>query len=90
VATEVRVLVAGPTAHEVTLPPCAGCPEAYPPGAESCPGPAGKPSTWLRVRPGAYYILQDRADPETDESVDAPVIVRPGGTAVCVTVTQNN
>jgi tetratricopeptide (TPR) repeat protein len=87
-ATEVRVLVAGPTAHELTLPPCPGCPASYATGAESCPGAAGKPSTPLRLRPGTYHVMQDRAELGPDESVNEPITVRPGGGELCVTVTE--
>ena len=88
-ATEVRVLVTGPTAHEITLPPCPGCPPAYVGGAESCPGAAGMPSTTIQLRPGAYYVLQDRAELGPDESVDVPITVEPGGGELCVTVTRD-
>jgi hypothetical protein len=87
-ATEVRVLVAGPTAHELTLPPCPGCPASYPLGVQSCPGAAGKPSIPLRLRPGTYYVMQDRAELGPDESVNKPITVRPGGGELCVTVTD--
>jgi hypothetical protein len=87
-ATEVRVLVTGPTAHEISLPPCPGCPASYATDAQSCPGAAGKPSAALRLRPGTYYVLQDRSDVGPDESVNKPITVRPGGGELCVTVTQ--
>jgi tetratricopeptide (TPR) repeat protein len=87
-ATEVRVLVAGPTAQELTLPPCPGCPASYVAGAESCPGAAGKPSSSIRLRPGTYYVLQDRAELGPDESVRDPITVQSGGGELCVTVTS--
>lgn len=87
--TEVRVLVAGPTAQEVTLPACPGCPASYAAGTESCPGAAGKPSSTIRLRPGTYYVLQDRAELGPDESVNQPITVRAGGGELCVTVTTN-
>jgi tetratricopeptide (TPR) repeat protein len=85
--TQVRVLVAGPTAQEVTLPACPGCPTSYAAGTESCPGAAGKPSSSIRLRPGTYYVLQDRNELGPDESVKEPITVRPGGGELCVTVT---
>ena len=85
--TEVRVLLAGPTAQEVTLPPCPGCPTSYATGTESCPGAAGKPSSSIRLRPGTYYVLQDRDELGPDETVKEPITVRPGGGELCVTVT---
>ncbi|MGH3940069.1 MAG: hypothetical protein ACRDTG_15835 [Pseudonocardiaceae bacterium] len=54
---EVRVLVAGPTAHEFTLPPCPGCPASYERTEDACPTFAGKPSTTLRLTPGTYHML---------------------------------
>jgi|SRR5439155_25797598 len=87
VGTDVRVLVAGPTAQEVTLPACPGCPASYATGTDSCPGAAGKPSTSIRLRPGTYYVLQDRDELGPDESVNRPINVRPGGGELCVTVT---
>lgn len=85
--TEVRVLVAGPTAQEVTLPACPGCPGSYAPGTESCPGAAGKPSSTIRLRPGTYYVLQDREELGPDDSVNQPITVRAGGGELCVTIT---
>jgi hypothetical protein len=87
-STPVRVLVAGPTAQEVTLPACAGCPVSYAAGAESCPGAAGRPSTPIRLRTGTYYVLQDRGVLGPDESVNVPITVRSGGGELCLTVTQ--
>jgi tetratricopeptide (TPR) repeat protein len=85
--TDVRVLVAGPTAQEVTLPPCPGCPASYAAGTESCPGAAGKPSSSIRLRPGTYYVLQDREELGPDDTVNEPITVRPGGGELCVTIT---
>ncbi|TQM42943.1 hypothetical protein [Pseudonocardia cypriaca] len=86
--TEVRVLVAGPTAQEVTLPACPGCPASYALGADSCPGAAGKPSSSIRLRPGTYYVLQDRDELGPDDTVKTPITVRPGGGELCVTITE--
>jgi hypothetical protein len=88
-ASEVRVLVAGPTAHEVTLPPCVGCPEVYETRAGSCPGAAGKPSVSLRMQPGTYYVLQERATVGPDQRVNEPLNVPAGGGwELCVTTTR--
>jgi tetratricopeptide (TPR) repeat protein len=84
-STDVRVLISGPTAHELTLPGCIGCPSVYETG-ESCPGPEGKPSTTIRMRTGPYYLLQDRVDPANDNSVNEPIVVQRGGGTLCVTV----
>jgi hypothetical protein len=88
-ATEVRVLVAGPTAHEIRLPACTGCPAAYPTRAESCPGSAGRPSASVRMSPGTYYVVQDRVELGPDEPVDAPFTLQPGGGwELCITITR--
>jgi hypothetical protein len=55
--TPLTILVAGPTVHELTLPPCAGCPADYAPGAEVCPSFDGRPSVRLELTPATYYIL---------------------------------
>jgi tetratricopeptide (TPR) repeat protein len=90
-ASEVRVLVAGPNAHEVTLPPCVGCPEVYETQAGSCPGSAGKPSVSLRMQPGTYYVLQERATMGPDEQVNEPLNVPAGsGWELCVTTTRGS
>lgn len=86
-ATEVRVLIAGPTAHEITLPACTTCPPAYDSRAAACTGAGDRPSTSVRMRPGAYYALQDRGESDTDEALNEPFIVRPGGGwRLCVTL----
>jgi hypothetical protein len=51
------ILVAGPTAHEIILPPCAVCPADYPPGADVCPTFDGRPSLKLELPPATYYFL---------------------------------
>lgn len=84
-SSNVRVLVTGPTAQEVTLPGCPGCPVSYPVGTESCPGPAGKPSSTIRLRPGTYYVLQDREQVGPDDTV-GEIAVKPGGGMLCVWV----
>jgi tetratricopeptide (TPR) repeat protein len=84
-SSNVRVLVTGPTAQEVTLPGCPGCPVSYPSGTESCPGAAGKPSSTIRLRPGTYYVLQDREQIGPDDTV-GEIRVQPGGGMLCVWV----
>jgi hypothetical protein len=86
-STDVRVLVAGPTAQEVTVPGCAGCPVSYPAGTTSCPGTAGMPSGETRLRLGTYYVLQDREELGPRASV-SEFTVRPGGGALCVWLTE--
>jgi hypothetical protein len=55
--TVMTILVAGPTAHEIILPPCAVCPASYPPGADVCPTFDGRPSLKLELPPATYYFL---------------------------------
>ncbi|MGH3932793.1 MAG: tetratricopeptide repeat protein [Pseudonocardiaceae bacterium] len=72
---EVRVLVAGPTAHEFTLPPCPGCPASYRLTEDACPTFAGKPSMTLRLRPGTYHMVGTYpADPSVEKLVDTYVV----------------
>lgn len=88
-STDVRVLIAGPTAHELTLPACTACPPVYDTRAAACPGPSGRPSTPVRMRPGSYYVLQDRGEFDTDEGLKEPLVIRPGGGwQLCVTMTR--
>lgn len=48
-----KVLLAGPTAHEFVLPPCPDCPE----GEAGCTVRTTRPSLDLRLRPGAYDVF---------------------------------
>ncbi len=86
-STDVRVLITGPTAHEISLDACPGCPAVYD-GVESCPGAEGKPSVTLQMRPGPYYLLQDRSDGTRDDSVEEPFTVTSTGGTLCVTVSR--
>lgn len=58
---EVRVLVAGPTAHEFTIPGCPDCPEVLEGPRTDC-RVSNKPSVTLRLGPGDYHILAIDAD----------------------------
>ncbi|MGH3586302.1 MAG: tetratricopeptide repeat protein, partial [Pseudonocardia sp.] len=87
VASEVHVLLTGPTAHEITLPACVGCPAVYE-RDQSCPGSAGKPSTTLQMRPGTYSVLQQRAEIRPTATVNQPVTVPRGGGELCVRVNR--
>jgi tetratricopeptide (TPR) repeat protein len=71
---EVHVLVAGPTAHELTLPPCPGCPAEYASAADACKTFDGLPSATLRLGTGEFDTLSDfptnaTVDPLTDTFV---------------------
>ena len=54
-----RVLVAGATAHDITLPPCTSCPAVDPAGEQNCGPSARMPSrtVWLDPRSAYYYAL---------------------------------
>jgi hypothetical protein len=55
------VLVAGPTAHELTLPGCAVCPAEYAVGAPAaCATFDGRPSVTMRLTPAQYYFTTVR------------------------------
>lgn len=58
---EVRVLVAGPTAHEFTIPGCPDCPEFSEAPRTDC-GPSDKPSVTLRLGPGDHHVLAIDSD----------------------------
>ncbi|MBW0116267.1 tetratricopeptide repeat protein, partial [Pseudonocardia abyssalis] len=55
--SEVRVYVVGPTAHEIVLPGCAGCPATYATDGEACPTFDGRPSARLTLPAGSYTII---------------------------------
>lgn len=57
------ILVAGPTAHEITIPACPGCPASYPKDdPAACADLTGRPSVTLRLTPATYYYLTDSQD----------------------------
>lgn len=58
-STEQHVLLAGPTAHEFTIPACSTCPESYPPFSTSgaCPIPEILPSYTVYLPAAAYNVL---------------------------------
>jgi hypothetical protein len=59
-----HIFVAGATAHDITLPPCASCPAVDPAGEQNCRPGAGLPSrtVWLDPRSAYYYALDIPAD----------------------------
>jgi tetratricopeptide (TPR) repeat protein len=77
---EVRLLVNGPTTHEVVIPPCPQCPASYPIDLDqSCPERFGKPSVTLRLRPGVYDDLAFApSEPDIDESEVETTTLQPG------------
>ncbi|MBC8093620.1 MAG: hypothetical protein H7Y15_17135, partial [Pseudonocardia sp.] len=69
---EVRVLIAGPTAHEVVLPGCPGCPAEYPSSVGACPSLDGKPSFRLTLPAGGYTVIGQY--PSADPSVQSNLV----------------
>jgi hypothetical protein len=58
----VTVLIAGPTAHRITLPACPACPKSYPKNdPKACANLAGRPSVTLRLTPTTYYYTTESA-----------------------------
>ncbi len=54
----VTIYVAGPTAHEITLPACPSCPATYRDGdPAACANLNGRPSVTLRLKTSTYYYL---------------------------------
>jgi TolA-binding protein len=54
------ILVAGPTAHEISLGPCAVCPADYPSVEAACPTYDGRPSVTLHLTAAQYYLTTER------------------------------
>lgn len=75
---EARVLIAGPTAHEITVPGCPGCPAQYEPGAKVCPTFAGKPSVTLRLQPGTYDMFSFHPSDSTIKKWVSARTITPG------------
>ncbi|GAB1509215.1 hypothetical protein [Actinophytocola sp. KF-1] len=71
----VTIYVAGPTAHEITLPACPSCPATYREGdPAACDNLDGRPSVTLRLKTSTYHYLatssgwaDDLAEPFTLE-----------------------
>ncbi|NUT49187.1 MAG: hypothetical protein HOV94_18035, partial [Saccharothrix sp.] len=61
VNTPITVKLAGPTAHEFTLPPCTTCPESYAPGTgkDACDSPIGRPLFALSLSDGTHHVLAE-------------------------------
>lgn len=71
---EVRVYVLGPTAHEIVLPGCAGCPASYATDGEACPTFDGRPSARLTLPAGDYTIISQYAT--TNPAVQTSAVER--------------
>lgn len=83
------VLVAGPTAHEISLPACPTCPEAYPaPTSDACGNYSGLPSVTLHLPSNTtYYYATD--DPDKYQQATDSVTLNPGYDYLeCVYVTS--
>lgn len=84
--SELRLLLAGPTAHEVVLPACGTCPVDYPKGAWACPTYAGRPSVTLRLKSGKYHYLPLREDPMIETQANSFTLKPGAGQLVCMYV----
>ncbi|MGH8881997.1 MAG: tetratricopeptide repeat protein, partial [Stackebrandtia sp.] len=63
------ILVAGPTAHQISLPACGFCRESYPTGdPAACQDVTGRPGVTLRLTPSAYYFTTDDAEINNEAS----------------------
>jgi hypothetical protein len=72
---EVRVLINGPTTHEVILPPCTDCPATYPVEPNCDDVRAGRPTITLGLQPGAYdRLAYAPASPDIDRSLETAVL----------------
>lgn len=71
---EVRVFVLGPTAHEIVLPGCPGCPASYATDGEACPSFDGRPSARLTLPAGDYTIISQYAT--TNPAVQTSAVER--------------
>lgn len=74
---EARVLLAGATAHEITIPGCPGCPASYGPADDKCPTLTGKPSVTLRLKAGTYDMLVSRPADTTIKKLISMETIRP-------------
>ena len=85
--TPLIILVAGPTAHELSLPACATCPADYPLGGAGCADLTGRPSVTLRLAAAPYHYTTIRND--RVESLVSSVTPMPGFVhSQCVFVEQ--
>ncbi|GAA3243999.1 hypothetical protein GCM10017691_49500 [Pseudonocardia petroleophila] len=72
--SEVRVYVVGPTAHEIVLSGCPGCPATYATDGEACPTFDGRPSQRLTLPAGSYTIISQYAT--TNPAVQTSAVER--------------
>lgn len=77
-ASPVTVLVAGPTAHEITIPGCPSCPDTYPKDdPAACADRTGRPSVTTHLLPDSYYFTTENSDLATQAT--GPLDLRGGG-----------
>jgi TolA-binding protein len=75
--TPVTILVAGPTAHEISIPACPACPASYPKDdPAACNDLTGRPSVTLHLPPNTYYYTTD--DPNKINQATSSVTPQPG------------
>jgi TolA-binding protein len=71
------ILVAGPTAHEITIPACPACPESYPENdPAACKDTNGRTSVTMHLTPNTYYYTTD--DPEKNKQATSSVTAQAG------------
>lgn len=70
----VRVYVLGPTAHEIVLPGCPGCPASYAAEGQACPTFDGRPSARLTLPAGDYTIISQY--PASNPAVETSAVER--------------
>lgn len=72
---EARILLAGPTTHDITIPACRTCPAGYPDGSpKACAELRGLPFVRLALLPGKYHYITEEI--MTSALVDS-VVVKP-------------
>lgn len=72
---EALIRIAGVTAHEFVIPPCADCTAVD----EGCGSLAGKPSVTVRLRPGSYAEMVSSTDSATPRFfVEGANVYEPG------------
>lgn len=83
-----HILLAGPTAHEFTLPSCGGCVQDYPSNANTCPSFDGRPSLTLNLVPGTYHMTVDHPGSQATTLADSLVVMSGFVYTECLFVTR--
>lgn len=72
-----RILVSGPTAHEIVIPPCPNCAPLLVGAPDDCEYGADRPSVTLRLQPGVYEDLLVGGR-DVDGGDRGPRVIEPG------------